>query len=409
MISRNLLAIILLALASTAHADDFILSYWCGPPESVTNLNKAYAEVAECGFNYTLLPCTGVSDKGNKAILEACKKSKLKYILYDSRIASAEPSSPAFKTNVAAAVAEYGKHTALGGYFIADEPDYTAIARVGAINRALLEADPKHLPFINLYPNYVPAFALAGHTYEQYVEDFLTNARPRLLSFDHYALLDNGTLRPNYFENLEIVRRQGLKHDVPISFIFQLTSHGSYRDPSEEELRWQVNTGLIYGTKALLYFTYWHPPADPVFAKSVAVIGPKGERSYHYAQVKRINAAINVWAPTLMKLKSTGVYHSGDLPLGTQRLPETLLQIKGDGAFIVGTFRHQDGSDWLMIMNRNLHNATTATLHFPQKIKKLQELSSDRGKLHSLKLCDNELPLTLSVGEAKLFKLTFSK
>ena len=107
-----------------------------------------------------------------------------------------------------------------------------------------------------------------------------------------------------------------------------------------------------------------------------------------------------------MKLKSTGIYHTGDLPVTTQRLPETLLQIRGPGAFIVGTFTQQDGSDWLMVMNRDMRSSTPATLHFPEKIKKLHELTTDKGRLRSTKLHDNELPLTLSAGEARLFKVT---
>ncbi len=398
-----------MSLTTVTHASEFILSYWCGPPETVTNLNKAYAEVAECGFNYAMLPCTGVTSKGTHAILDACKKAQLKYILYDSRVASANPSDPAFKTNIDAVVSEFGKHPAVGGYFIVDEPDYTATPRLAAINQALLAADPKHLPFINLYPNYVPGFALGGMTYEQYVDHFTATVKPRLLSFDHYALLDNGTLRPNYFENLEIIRRQGLKHNVPIAFIFQLTGHGSYRDPSEDEIRWQVNTGLIYGAKALLYFTYWRPPADPVFAKSIAIIGPDGRRTAHFEQAKRVNTAVKNWSSTLMKLKSTGVYHTGTLPSGTTALPaDALATVTGKRDFIVGTFEHDDGSEWLMVMNRDFAHVANGTLHFAQRMKSVHELSSKKGRLSSLKLRNNEIRFTLGAGEAKLLKLSIA-
>jgi hypothetical protein len=268
-----------------------------------------------------------------------------------------------------------------------------------------LARDPKRLPFINLLPNHAPAWALGG-SYEEHVEKFLSIVKPRLLCFDHYGLMVDNTVRPIYFENLEIIRRQGLKHDVPFGFIFQVTAHGPYRDPSEEDLRWQVNTALAYGAKALLHFTYWSPTNDPLFRTSNAIIDTKGNRSPHYDQARRINGAVKAWAPTLMKLKSTEVYHTGQLPVATRALPkECYVQIKEPGAFIIGTFKHQDGSDWVMIVNRDLHQPEKPILHFDKSIKRLQELSVENGKLSSVKLRGNELSIQLPAAGAKLFKL----
>lgn len=40
--------------ACSVRADEFILSYWCGPPPS-SNIDERYTEVAECGFNYAMV------------------------------------------------------------------------------------------------------------------------------------------------------------------------------------------------------------------------------------------------------------------------------------------------------------------------------------------------------------------
>ena len=391
--------------AMAANGDDFILSYWCGPPETVTNLDKAYAEVAECGFNYAMLPCTGATLKGTKAILDACKKHKLKYIVSDSRLLAFGPENVAFKTNLDTVIAEYTKHPALGGYYLADEPAPGAFPQLGAVNQYLVAHDQKRLPFINLYPTYVPEWAIGG-TYEQYVDNYLTTVKPRLLSFDHYGLMTDG-LRGDYFLNLEIIRRQGLKHNVPFGFIFQLIPFSTCRNPTESELRWQVNTALAYGAKALMYFTYWTPTNDPTFVNSVAIIDPQTKRSPHYEEAKRINKEIKAWAPTLMKLTSTGVYHVGDLPSGTQRLPENgRVKIDGKGAFIVGTFQHQDGSEWLIVMNRNMRDAAEISLSFDASIKSVRDVSTKNGRLSRVKLKEHRTsPLTLAPGGAKLMKL----
>lgn len=381
-----------------ARGDDFILSYWCGPPSDV-DLEKAYADVAEAGFTYTMFPCAGSRD--NKAILDICAKNKLKCFVYDSRILQAGPGSPQFETNLNSIIADYSKHPAMGGYYIIDEPAPDAFPHLAAVNQYLVAKDPKHLPYINLYPNYVPEWAVGP--YESYVEKFVAQVKPKLLCFDHYGLLTDGTLRPIYFENLEIIRKHGLSNNIPYGFIFQVTAHGSYREVSEGEIRWQANTALVYGYKALLYFTYWSPTADALFKDKSGIIDPSGKRSPHFDHVKRLNAEIKAWAPTLMKLQSTGVYHTGTLPKATRPIPsESKIQASG-GEFVVGTFKHEDGSAWCMIANRDMAKEATATLEF-KDAKRLRELSRKNGKLSSIKHKKGKVVVQLSPGEAKLFK-----
>jgi hypothetical protein len=396
---------LLLACILPAQADDFILSYWCGPPAS-ENLDQRFAEVAECGFTYAMAPCSGATPEQNKAMLNACQKHGLKYLPIDGRIMAFGPENPAFKTNLDAVISDYGKHPAMGGYFLADEPAPDAFGKLASVNQYLLEQDPKHLPFINLLPNYAPQWALGG-TYENYVERFLSTVRPRLLSFDHYALMGNGAERPNYFENLEIIRRVALKHDVPFASIFLVTQHFDYRNPSEADLRWQANTALVYGAKALLYFTYWTPTNDPAFRTATAIIDAKGNRSAHFEDTKRVNASIRKWAPTLMKLNSTEVFHTGKIPAATQPVPENnAVKFTGDGAFILGFFKHDDGSQWLMVMNRDPRQPGVGTLHFEKTTKRLRELSSETGKLSRVGLRNNELAIALPAGGAKLFQIS---
>src|SRR4051812_20715386 len=109
----------ILSCACSALAEDFLLSYWCGPPAD-KDLQKRYAEVAECGFNYAMLACSG--GLSNRAVLDACQKNKLKFIVYDPRVLSFGPENPAFKTNLDAILSDYSKHPATGGYFLGDEP-----------------------------------------------------------------------------------------------------------------------------------------------------------------------------------------------------------------------------------------------------------------------------------------------
>src|SRR4051812_2497457 len=110
-----------LLLALSAHANEFILSYWCGPPPG-GDLDARYAEVAECHFNYAMIPCNGSTPAQTRAALDACQKHGLKYILHDSRLMAKGPQDPAFATNIDAVLKEYAGHPGTGGYFLGDEP-----------------------------------------------------------------------------------------------------------------------------------------------------------------------------------------------------------------------------------------------------------------------------------------------
>ncbi|HEX6962508.1 MAG TPA: hypothetical protein VF175_11620, partial [Lacipirellula sp.] len=307
----------------------------------------------------------------NQRILDACQKHGLKFIPADGRIMANDPGHADFAKNLDAVVADYSQHPALGGYFINDEPAPGAFPKLAAINEHFLAKDPERLPFINMLPNYVPEAHIGG-PYEPFIEKYCVEVKPKLLCYDHYALMEGGAERPEYFENMEIIRRQGLKHGIPIGFIFQTTPHFNYRDPSETDLRWQVNTALAYGVRALFYFTYF-TPTDPNANFHNGILDPQGKRTHHYDMARRINAELKELAPELMQMMSTAVYHTGDLPKGCVALPaDAPLQVKEGGSLVIGLFDHADGTKRAMIVNRDLRNATTATLQWSDRDYRLE-------------------------------------
>jgi hypothetical protein len=244
--------------------------------------------------------------------------------------------------------------------------------------------------------------SILGSTYEQHVERYLTEVKPRLLCFDHYGLMKDGSMHTMYFENFEIIRRQGLLHATPFGFIFLATPHGAFRNPTEIDLRWQVFNGLAYGARAIFYFTYWTPAPDGANTFHNGIIEQNGTRTEHYEMAKRINAEVRAWAPTLMQLTSTGVYHTGVIPAGCHALADVAgVKLVGNASLVIGTFRHADGADWLIIVNRDFKEIASPTLEFLRPTPALQELSSADGRLLWTKMKSGGFPPATSAGRGE--------
>lgn len=369
----------LIVLAVSVQADDeFLVSFWIGPEATPDRIK----EVAEANFTVAMLDCG--SPEANKKALDLCRDNGIKAMLIDSRVRSADPGADDFASKLDGVVADYAVHPALWGYFIEDEPHSSQFQRLAAINKYLLKKDPAHTPFINLFPNYVYPATMGNPTYEHHVDEYMRMVKPKLLSYDHYALMKDGE-RPEYFDNFEIIRRKSIKYNTPWNYILLAVPHDPYRDPTESDLRWQVYTALAYGARGLMYFTYI-TPLGTQWNFHDAILDENGKRTPKYEWAKQLNSEIKHLAPTLMKLKSVAVYHTGTLPTGAKPLPKDGLisQIEG-GEFVVGQFNGPDGSRYAMITNRDMRKSARAKITFSQKVR-AYETCADTGGEHFLVL-----------------------
>jgi len=64
---------------------------------------------------------------------------------------------------------------------------------------------------------------------------------PTELSYDHYALMDDGSLRNGYWQNLEQMRTAALRSKLPFWNIVLTVAHFNYREPTAADLRFQVS------------------------------------------------------------------------------------------------------------------------------------------------------------------------
>jgi len=350
--------IILLAVGGQSMAkwnqDRFEIGAWRPPPANFTT-DEVYAQMAEAGF--TLLTGAGqeTPEKG-KAYLDLCRRHGIKVLARDSRV-SMDSGTPFDPKALDAMIADYKDHPALYGWFIKDEPSGDQYPRLGEIQAHLQKKDPSHLPYINLFPCYGGPTQLAFDDYDGYVKGFVNTVKPSMISFDHYMFLRNGSLRGDFFRNLEITRREALEAGIPLWVIIQALEDATrYRPPTLSQMYWQVNCSLAYGTKSIWYYPYWSSGDvnKPEEWHYLGVVLPDGRPGPQYASAKEINPKLKALGPLLMKLKSVSVMHLGDVPLSAKPFKaDDLIKTASGDQIIIGRFEDRSGRPYLMLVNRD--------------------------------------------------------
>jgi hypothetical protein len=83
----------------------------------------------------------------------------------------------------------------------------------------------------------------------------------------------------------------------------------------------------------------------------------------------------------MLKLRSDRVYHFGKVPAGCHGAEEQSLVSELAGEMAVGDFTHEDGSRWVMIVNRDMERSHPCSPKFRKTPKRVQLMSAYTGTL----------------------------
>jgi hypothetical protein len=346
--------------ATASPSAPFITTFWCGPPPGELTDARA-AEIAAAGFTVVGAPCEGIITPDlNLRALDVAARHGLTLWITDGRVSLADDLPTDWAARLGEAVAAYGDHPALGGYFVVDEPNaarFTDLARIVARLRA---ADPRRLAYVNLLPDFASSDALGTATYREHVEQFVATVQPPLLSFDYYPFKDDAD-RDTFFANLGLMRAVARAHGVPFLLIVQAMPHGPYRDPTEAELAWQVNHALAFGARGISYFAYWTPVhvegADTWQFRHGLV--ENGRPTEHFYQAARLNRGARSLAEQLSGLQSIGVVDSA----GRFGTPLPVGPLAGiDGGPVTAGFFAGDDTLAVMLVNQDYRSTRRIAL-----------------------------------------------
>ncbi len=353
----------------------FIISYWGGPDDE-----KGYCGLAECGFNLAIA-IAETHDEGRRA-LDQIQRAGMRALLADGEIMRLVGSDAPVKETLLAAVEAYASHPALMGYLITDEPHERLFGRLAEIHSVLRQLDPERLPLVNLLPTYAAPEQLGTIDYRTHVRRFVEQVHPLLLSYDHYALMQDGVDRPGYWANLKVIRDEALRAGVPFCNVVLSTPHFVYRAPSPEDMRWQVYSTLAYGGRGLIHFTYQDLDLDNFVGAPTTW---DGRRRRNWGVLQQLNLEMQHLAPWLMGLTSTRVGHWPQAPEGTELLDGSgVVATVHGGEYVVGEYEDAQGRPWAMVMNCDRQRSAWATVSLKNGGAPVSEVARSTGTLRPM-------------------------
>jgi hypothetical protein len=373
-----------------ANPRDFVVMAWGGAPSDPDQLRV----MKEAGLNVAGF-CSAEDAERVRAAGLSCFVADRRANGYDWQKL---PADEEIRKNATALAEEIRNNPAVLGFYLRDEPSVLLMPGLGHVADILHNAAPSALSYVNLLPVFGGPAYWKAPDYETYLRRFIETVHPAFLSYDNYSLFE-GEMRDDFFTNLEVVRRLGLEAKVPFWNCILADAHYDYMEPSDATLNVQVYSTLAYGGRGIEYYTYF-TPADG--NHRLGPIDQFGHRTETWDMLRRINFQIHALAPSLIQLRSTGVYYSENVPFGCKPLSLShlvqgvemttpALRIAPPARFLIGEFVDTKDRPYLMIVNRNLQHSFRFQIRLKQSSRKLIQVSSYTGKEEPLAGADNWL------------------
>lgn len=396
--------------ASRERTGEFLISIYWPPPAPYLN-DEQYKVMREAHIDriFNIGPGVAADREGNLKTLELAARHGMKVYVHDARIKGSDG-------NLRAMVNDYRDHPAMAGYYVTDEPDSARLQWAIDTHRKITSLDGRKDH--DAYVNHLPDWAVPG--YEDFLERWIEGVGPErlnYLAFDNYPYKRKQRLEKTHFNNLDIIRRMGLKYGVKTSSCLQ--SFGMYfsgveelRRPTADEMRLNVYSNLAYGIKNPVWFPYWTKiglGGDLTF--SDCIIDSSGVKSDLYLPFKTLNGEMKQLGKTLIHLDALEVYHTGDsLWTGTSHPPaEFPWQVLEEGADVILSrlVNPVTGREYIMVVNKSFREGKQFSFRVKESVRRVKELSKTTGKPVNCGFDRRRHLLSASFlpGEGKLYEL----
>ena len=209
------------------------------------------------------------------------------------------------------AAQRFEDHPAIVGIDAGDEPSSIDFEHYGKAIDAIKAGFPGKFAYLNIYPRYALkgsnttqeiAAQLGTPDYRTYIERYVRYVDTPYICFDYY--LYSADL-PGLYESMTVVSEACRRHGREMWTVLQVNSHQPEVFVSEDQLRFQANCALAFGSRAIIWACYcpgwWHNN----------VLDREGNKTPQYDKLKKVNAQLHCFGEAYMKYRHAETYFVG--------------------------------------------------------------------------------------------------
>lgn len=352
------------------------------------------------------------------AILDECAKNNIKVIIRDARTFFTymeEHGEEAYEKAFAEAYKDFGKHPAVMGFHVGDEPVASQMPYyIKAINIQKKIA-PELSPYFNLLPLHDGGLAWAGYdfnTVEEMIDYICKNCLAQIIAIDHYAQLRDEEGINNYFDLLNTYHKAAVKHNIPMYMTDLSVPHFKYRKPTVDDIRWQLNTSFAHGANGVLWFFIYSLSKESNYRE--APVNDFGEKTQLYRDIsyenRRFHRFFDKVAPGMVLKQAYHINKAyGKTPLFEGN--ELILSLKNDDNLpgIISLFN----DNYIAVVNNSQTESSRFTVKFADKVKSAkiyldnceEKECLSEGLAYFERLGEGSVAFWLAPGQMEIFKL----
>ncbi len=336
-----------------------------GSPAAVPEAVKTWKDL---GLTVGRTPGFDVDTVGKDtmlAMLDACAEAGLKCFVPDRRAGAGafkEGGEDGFRRSFAEALKDFGDHPATFGFDVGDEPSRQHIAPAYQTAALQREIAPHLTSFLSM-GGYDPGAVewMGIRSYGRYLDEYCRIAQPRMLFQNNYYALHEGDYAEDaYFRSHKMFtdscKRNG---DIPYWVTLCCSGHMNMFCPSEDDLRWQINTSAALGAKGFAWFLVYI--TEPHINYRLNPIDEHWERTETFEWLSRqLRTFHRLHGATLMKLTFQKAFFclgggsSGGYPTTIDSELVKDVRVRDDKfEVLISEFKDPDGRDYVAIVNRS--------------------------------------------------------
>lgn len=353
-------------------------------------LKRAYPGMVkdwhDLGLNNPLTPSFAEGDDKNEMlrILDECASYGMEVFLWDERAlwrTLTQHGEAVYRRKVSEAIADFGGHPAVKGFYIGDEPDAPDAADAFAAARICRELAPNLVHFLNLLPwfDWIGP-RIGSDAYAPYLDRAVEEGRVQLLAYDCYTQMWEGDKGFDvYFNNLREHSEAARRNHVDFCPTLLSMGHYDYRCPSYDDFRWQLSTAAAFGAKSAYWFYIHQTDFHANYRRPV--LNFWNERTTEYEWLSAVNRQFQLmFGSELMRLHIEDIGFTVKAYGGCELFKPCDKILGVDNGknlnLLFNRFSDDQGGKYAVIVNADTKENCTANIHLAKDVKLYRRTSA---------------------------------